>query len=730
MEPLNGVDETDAFPTDLQAICKRSYKPLTKRTAVHVFGLTLESSPAELVVRASSPVNAFYAAAHPSLQAEVRAKQAGTYQLAWKFADSDGTIAATGNQKLNCIAGASPTVALPVTVSNGWYATQVQLLDASGETLVDQRGTFVMMPPDTRQAGAESPHGLWWFNWAHGGQKDYERVGTLMQCAGQRHTMLESNSVMAPYQVTTWCIPWKRSKAESVEMWVNDLEIQIRNRLAGAPNTTTVMIYHESGDYGGRAPSELWGEIPPALSEKNEAAWQHRMEFLLLGLKMIRAKFPQLKIQLGNDGSSYGIVGEMFRHGLPKEYVDYVAVEDLGQTFIPESPAVGGLQSAWYLRETARHFAGTNVQITACYEWLGRMHLKLGLRAQAEWYIRDALHARAYGFPSIPLGAIHDAGQGYFHTIWGNGGLCFRYPYMYPKPAYAAMATHTLILDAAKFERLVPAGSLSVYAMEFQRAGQWIYAVWVPRGCREVTLTFDSESDRTITDLYGRARTATGRELDLAASTAVQYISSQSKIARITCGKSAFPADQPPEKFTVVDSLASTAPWTVDTVTNTVTFPYRPFPIHVPVQGRYAIQTVSDMEKGNCVELELKPEGQLWPMKYEQTRIKLKDPKPLPGPYEYVGVWVKGNSSWGEIVAEIAGVNGTLTPLIPDWNGAANINFDGWNFLRLKIPAGANWKGPITLTGFVVTIPRQILYGTDCTPVPDLKIRLKDACLF
>jgi hypothetical protein len=489
------------------------------------------------------------------------------------------------------------------------------------------------------------------------------------------------------------------------------------------------MIYHESDGYGGRFPSEIWGETPAPLNEKNEAAWQNRINHMLPGLQMIREKFPDLKIQIGNCGNGCAMVAEMLRHGLPKAYFDYVAVEDLGQTFIPEKPALDSLQSAWYLRQTARQFGCANAQITGCYEWIGRMHMKLGLRTQAEWYIRDALHARAYGFRTIALGAIHDAGQGYFHTIWGNGGMCFRYPYMYPKPVYAAMATHTRVLDAARFERLVSTGALSLYALEFQREGQWIYALWTPRGCREATLTLASDADVTITDLYGRETNARGRELNLTVSTGAQYVTTKARIARVAAGKSWFPDDPPPQESALVDGMESLGRWLVSEDlkwmerTRGSNLPHR-------TRGKYDIREVVDPEKGKCLEFELKPEGQVWAMLYEHTFVKLKEPRPLPGPYQYVGVWVKGNSSWGEIIAQVAGSDGKAVLLTPDWPGTTNISFDGWNFIRLKLPEGPNWRGPVTLIGFVVSIPRQMLYGTEMAPVPDLKIRLKDACLF
>lgn len=731
MEPLDGVDENDVFPMNLQGITKRHYNPHSKRTSMHVFGVTLESSPAELTVKATAPVNAFYAEENPALKAEVLPKESGKYEVSWSFADIDGAIAATGSKEITATKGVPQTVTIPVKVSNGWYSSQVKLRDASGGALVDYRGTFTMLPPDTRKAGAESPYGTWWFNWAHGGTKDFRRVGALMEKAGLRHTMLESNETMAASKVTTWAIPWKQPRAESVQMWVDDLEAQIRKRLEKAPETTTVMIHHETDSYNGRFPSELWGETPAPLSDKDEAAWVNRMRHMIPGLKMIREKFPKLKIQIGNTGDSCALVAEMFRHGLPKEYVDYYAVEDLGQIYIPEKPILGGLQSAWYLRETARHFGYTEAKLTGCYEWINRMHMNLGLRTQAEWYVRDALHARAYGFHTIALGAIHDAGQGYFHSIWGNGGFCFRYPEMNPKPAYAAMATHTRVLDSTTFERLAPTGSHSLYAMEFKREGQWIYAVWVPRGTREAKVHFGSDAPVTVIDLYGREKSVKGPDFDLTASTSVQYLVSSSQLVGMTPGKSSFPLDLPPEKATVIDPMESMNQWVAEAGEEIYRVKGTNFPFRRPAQGKFEVRAANDEEKGKCLEIELKPEGELWPMIYEHTWVKQSIPQLMEGgPYSYVGVWVKGNSSWGEIIASIGDIDGKSHMILPNGQGDSNLDFDGWNFLRFKIPDGLNWKGPIALNGFLVTIPRKVLYGTEFVPVDSLKIRMKGACFF
>ena len=51
-----------------------------------------------------------------------------------------------------------------------------------------------------------------------------------------------------------------------------------------------------------------------------------------------------------------------------------------------------------------------------------------------------------------------------------------------------------------------------------------------------------------------------------------------------------------------------------------------------------------------------------------------------------IGVWVKGNSGWGEIMWEMQDAKGATylsQGIYMDWPGNISINFDGWNFLRL-----------------------------------------------
>jgi hypothetical protein len=438
-----------------------------------------------------------------------------------------------------------------------------------------------------------------------------------------------------------------------------------------------------------------------------------------------------MKTQFGNSGDGCAMVGELMRHGFPKDFIDLVAVEDLGQTFIPERPLPGSMQSAWLLRQTAR-VMGYPARITACYEWLGRRDQVLGLGGQAEWYLRDGLQARAYGFESIKLGPIHDAGKGYYHTLWGSGALCGRYPYMYPKPAYVALATLTRQLDGARFKRLVPTGSSTLLAPEYEGPQGPVLALWTPRGKRQATLNFAAPATVTVIDLYGRERTLQGASVDLEAGEAACFVRATEPVLSISAGKAWFPAEPPPEHPQVlvplndaskVSQLATpekrlqrTSGWSL---------PHR-------TPGQFTVQTVEDAERGPCLELRLIPDKPLaWAMLHEYTVLKFAEPVTAAGPVSQVGVWVKGNGGWGEVAWELRNERGDTwltTGVYWDWPAKLCINFDGWHFLHLSLPE--KLRTGVQVTGLAITMPREVLQVTEMAPVKELSVRLSDICVY
>jgi len=616
------------------------------------------------------------------------------------------------------------------------------LRDTTGKVLLDHRGSFVSLPPDARKAGYESPFGTWLFWSAHGGAYVLDRQGPLLQRAGLRRTTSPDEwpeSDTAKYGFTKWAVPWSRSRKATVQEKLADHETLIDKHLKLWPHIDRMLIWHESGSGGASFPAEMWNGTPAPPSEKTETVWKDRMEYVTDLAEIVRRKYPNLKMQYGNDGNSLGIIAELLRRKFPRQYIDTIASENVGQTIAPEKPTFDGLQATWYLREVARKLGYADVPVSACYEWMNRRDKTLGSKTQADWYVRDALHGLAYGFNMIALGTLYDASSGYYHSTWGNGGLAERYPYMQPKPAFAALATLTRVIDSAKFQRAVPTGSTSLYALEFQHPEyykRWIYAFFVPRGNRSVTLTFADDGSHTVIDTYGRQSVQKGKNIDVEVSTGAMYVISKEQIAAISGGRSWFPEDAPPVQ-PAVDTMDSVNKWNIapdpdarlertPATRGSDMMPHR-------TRGNFVLREVTDAEKGKCLELELKPQGEIWKGTHEYAVLKLKDPVAAKGPYSFAGVWVKGNGSWGDVMWEMESAKGKKyfsAGYWQDWPGNNATIFEGWRFMKLALPVGEEWSDNVKITGLAATIPRQTLYLTDMAPVPNKTLRFKDICLF
>lgn len=733
----------------------RSHKPDGKSTsAVHVFGVTLERSPVEMDVRPAQAGNIYQGSEKAEMTVKLRPREAGTYLVRWQLRDVEGRPAGKGEKRVTLPAGgAGQTIAIPLATGNtGWYGIDISLLDNRGRLLLTHPAACALLPADTRTAGYESPYGTWWFDGAHHGTADATQIGPLLLKAGLRKANISSGkgnteSSLAPWKLTLFQVPWMGRLFTGVDLETGKkrYEEAVRKYLDDFPHANAALIFHES--YGGDSiPAELRDAVPAPL-EKEQAGDIRRLEEIATAVTEVLRKFPNLKIVFGNCNSSPDLLARFFRNRYPREAIDYLGIEAAGQTFLPEKLTEYGTQAGWVLRETGRKF-GHEIPLTACYEWLYRTQRDLGPQRLAEWYARDGLIAHAYRFPHISLALIHDAGNCYFTSLWGGSGLCRRYPLLYPKPAYVAYATLTRLLDRVELKRRVPTGSLTVYALEFTRGNAWVYALWTPRGQAAVRVQFAGDATVTVTDLYGRQRQAATRNriLPVQAGTGVLYLVSSRPVERIVAGTRTFPQDRPPIAPAIVSTMEALADWEI--VPGKDERLDWPDGGNLPLRaaGKFALTEVTDPERGKCLELRPLREGALPDIVNEYTVLKLTKPVTLPGKPTTLGVWVKGNSSWGRLMWEFrdakgeswlcSGPHGWGCDSL-DWAGLLSINFDGWCFLSYPIVAqspvkvisvggvDAQWvtRGgdhkvdyPITVTGLTVEMPRKALDLTEMVP--------------
>lgn len=734
----------------LEVQTDRRRKPLpTSTSAVHVFGVTLEKAPVELRLKQSQPGNIFHNDETPETTFALRANTAGRYELRWEITSVDGRVLVKKAKTVELAAvGSESDVTVPLTMPDaGWYGLNVTLTDADGHALLKHEAAFALLGKDTRTAGYESPFGTWWFSGVHYTTQDPAVAGPMLFKAGFRRTTMAwtkaSEKDLAPWKLSVNQIQWPFRLAD-LKNWPaaeKRAELAIAGMLKRFPSCQYIDLFHES--YDPRVyPPEIYGDkyvADAALAAREDELF----ELGVKAAKFIRAKFPQLKIIAGNSGGSSGMIAVLLRRGFPRDLIDYLGNEATGQTFAPEKLLPHTTGGVWLMGETARKF-GHDIPLTACFEYTSRAERDLGAQRHAEWYARDMLIGLAYRFPTISPAGIEDVGNAYYDHLWGASGLCQRTPLHYPKPAYVALATLTRVLDKVKLVRQMPTGSSSAYALEFERGNERIYALWTPRGQCEMELEFPTDTAVEQIEFYGRQHSlkTNGKRLTATAASAVNYIISPIAATKVTAGKRAFPNHQPPVGTQVISHMDDLAQWQL-VADNQITTPLRR-------PGKFDIRQVADTEKGACLELELKREGEVPHVVGEYTVLRLKQPLPIPGKPHTVGVWVKGDSSWGRIFWEIEDAKGERWRSSKDldggdWGNQAAIDFDGWCFVTFpltresparQVEPGAGigqWQSksggtltyPLKLVGLYVQTHRQSLDLTQMKPVKG-NIRLKD----
>ena len=665
----------------------RERKPSDDISGVHVFAATLERSPVEVQFLPARESNTYQPGETAAMKATLRALWPAECRLEWTVADNDGKPLGRGAKDFS-FAKSGETDEFTVALDQkdfGWYSVNFKFTEKSGRPILEHRAYYALIDKDKRKAGYESPYFAWW-PWAHGMVADKETVAEVFARAGIRKTMVKSEQDMLPRKFTLGQFPWFRSRTTDPQQRDKELTDKIKSQLAAFPHTDEAIIFHESG--GGPYPLELLGgktEISPEEAQKDKTMSERAEAYA----KAWRQNAPGVRLVVGNSGDGLGLLARLFRSKYPREYIDAIGEESVGLTMPPErSVAV----NYWALKKLAALY-GYDLPVEACYEWKCRVPRHLGLARCAEWTARDALIALAWGNRVICVAGATEPANSYYNTVWGAGGFT-RYPQFYPYPSYPAIAALTQTLDCARFSRMVPTGSLSVYALEFKRDNEFILALWTARGALDATVEMENDGAITRTELYGRVstlKTDAGR-LVVPVGEAPVYLSSSVAVKLISVPpERSFPREQRPVDagIAIVNAMDKVEDWKLDTAVD----PRIDVPAKAPVDntsfrrpGKYELRAAKDDRKGDCLELELLKTGDCPALMQEYAFLKLAKPVETAGVPSTIGLWVKGNSSWGKVLWEIedaegekwlsAGTHGYGCNVY-DWPELAGINYDG-----------------------------------------------------
>jgi hypothetical protein len=89
------------------------------------------------------------------------------------------------------------------------------------------------------------------------------------------------------------------------------------------------------------------------------------------------------------------------------------------------------------------------------------------------------------------------------------------------------------------------------------------------------------------------------------------------------------------------------------------------------------------------------------PMATRYGQLRLKKPVTIPGKAIALGLWIKGNSSWGRVVYQCRDAKGELWTSVgtkDDWNcddthAWSYVSFEGWRYVRFPLPGSKPWDG-------------------------------------
>lgn len=710
--------------------CRFRTRPIGAPSGVRIAAITFERSPLRMRITGKEFGNVFVQPATPAFTLALHnvTNEPRYYAVTFEARHFDGEVVTrrlTGTVHANEMA----TLDVPMErVALGYHELTVTLADGDGNTLLTRRTSLALLPPNTRQCKGPTLFGSWDFGATHFANADTEGSLALQAKLGMKLAFSGTPAQRKKYG-------FLRGQEPTIHEGLAGFDDALKNN----PDQLKVgLMFHETAisyDHIVKVPDLMvdWPEY--RFHEKEQKTFDTMWDKAIAAAKKFREAYPDGKISFGNGTNT---TREAFwKRAFPAELFDYSGHESAAFARPPEAQPpdpITNNASLWMDRQLLDHYGYKDKPLGQCYEtvYVNTNPGNVTVRDQADYYVRHALHGLAWNIPYIRYGMISDVGNSYYYSNWGASGFCNRYPEVNPKPAYVAYATMTLVLDSAKFVRDVPAGSASVYALEFAKPdGSRVWALWTLRGRRSVTLAFSEDGRFELVNDQARVTPLSTKDksLKLELTPSPVYLRGAGTLAAVAPSGVPKYTDQPEGWTTRIASLAEVSEWEVETQRD-------------PILEFYSMMTPrrkGDFEFANAAEFEggknvmrvtpgpITTGKDTMPM---YAALRHKKGVALPGAWAkgpgggdaptQIGLWVNGNSGWGRVIFELEDSSGQkwtsigapstdpmphwfdrVVPadLLPrytprsmsDWNtedvkGLSRINFDGWRYVGFPLP--------------------------------------------
>jgi hypothetical protein len=605
---------------------------------------------------------------------------------------------------------------------NGWHGLKVRV--EAGGVARSNTLSLVMLPPDIRSGGFatnETRFGIWTL-WGHylpmrAGQfgRNEEWLGVMrklgLRGGGGHGAFIKTESMKkhgflpkGPHTFVDVFHRLNENDPAAMRAMVSNELAQVAEDYGSFPKST----YFYGGEWhlGREIQYAPWPRYTgdgdrPLTPDEQARADRHIKIFTAIGTAM-RETYPRTRLIL-QWGAPLGTLAYM-KAGLQKDLADLYGMDAPMFELIPENPAgVGSIQRLWGFRQEAERLGWPRLPIAWCEGPFFPTCAGALTEEQQAWYqVRYWLAGLAYGVEDFQAGVVDFDGGNYYGAEHYGAGIFHRTPLANPKPAVAAVATATAMLCGADPAGFVDLGVPTTFCMAFRLSGTNVmrYALWRVAGKAAVRLAITGGKP-VVTDSMGNAE-------ELRAERGVVVV----------------PVDESPVWLTGVDRITEgrveapvyreqPGPWTQPLAAfESRYWKYDPAPDKTVTNRHFAVRRIPDPSLGvefmkgfeghPFVAAVSLPAGPMDKALAQRTGVlKAKRPIAIPGVPSALGVWVRGNSSWGRIIYRIKDAQGELwssTGTKDDWNcddpyGWSYVNFEGWRYLRFPLPGNAPWDG-------------------------------------
>jgi hypothetical protein len=755
-------------------------------SSVRIYGLTLEEAPVQAVASGDLFGNTYTDPEQLVWQVTVQNRTADTLPVEITVAATDpyGLAAAPTVKRLALKPGETQVPAFPLKPAVlGLHAVRTTV--KAGDWSQSREGYFLRLPAFARrETGVTSPWGVWNWGGTHATHGDLDDNGRLLKAVGaiNNHDLTASpargqpavnlnefrkkwglgatHDRIIPRDPPLWAAKDPVDPAER-EAYKEVIGKRARQLKDDHPDFQYVNCFAENSvslrlTHGVRA--SAFGLPEYEFNEKELARLRHLLTAALAGAEGVRQYAPEVKFIFGHGAANFA--WPFFTQ--PDWNFDLFAGIglDLPQfERMPErQPRATEPSLLYFLREELKARGQIDKELVHLESYFPGSHeLALGLRGQADSIVRTAVLSLALGTTKfMHTWSLQDCADRWGSQHYGGCGLYARIPESNPKPAAAAFATMTRVLDRARFDGWIDTGSLSTFCIRFKGEDRLVYAVWTIRGTRplEVVVNAGSAGIERIDDNGNTfpVAVAGGKAVVPLAPTPCWIVVRGGALASAAAGEPVH-AEAPGERVVMLDDFETRdwqyAPGAYDRYgSNSWDMAREPTVLEQSrVRSEVRGSTVWRVS-ARALKLDRPCAGQYGV--FTPPR-----PIPIPGQARAIGIRGNGRSQWFRLVYELQDARGeTWISCGPKdaWNSddihsRSFINHDGWRYMEFPLPASApgdnyreigcySWGGsddgivdlPLKLTRIIVEMRSHVVYANEMLPVPpeDWTLELDD----